>query len=125
MQQSATSRSAGPIGRRASPRRRAAIAAPRTRPRSLGLRGALVALLRVLIGAAIVVAAALLGPGLFLDTPQPAPHMSDAIVVISGDEQMARFQEGVNLYQRGLGKYLVFSGAAYDNGTSNADVMRD
>jgi uncharacterized SAM-binding protein YcdF (DUF218 family) len=37
---------------------------------------------------------------------------------------MARFQEGVNLYQRGLGKFLVFSGAAYDNGTSNADVMR-
>ena len=37
---------------------------------------------------------------------------------------MARFQEGVNLYQQGLGHYLVFSGAAYDNGTSNADVMR-
>ena len=49
---------------------------------------------------------------------------SDAIVVISGDEQMARFAEGLNLYQQGLGKYLVFSGAAYDNGTSNADVMR-
>ena len=37
---------------------------------------------------------------------------------------MARFAEGVNLYQRGLGRYLVFSGAAFDNGTSNADVMR-
>jgi uncharacterized SAM-binding protein YcdF (DUF218 family) len=45
--------------------------------------------------------------------------------VISGDEQMARFQEGVNLFRRGLGRFLVFSGAAYDNGTSNADVMRD
>jgi uncharacterized SAM-binding protein YcdF (DUF218 family) len=80
--------------------------------------------LRVLIGSVAVVAAALLGPGLFLDTPQPAPTPSDAIVVISGDEQLARFQEGVNLYQKGLGHYLVFSGAAYDNGTSNADVMR-
>jgi uncharacterized SAM-binding protein YcdF (DUF218 family) len=82
------------------------------------------ALLRVLIGAAIIVAVVLLGPGLFLDTPQPAPQRSDAIVVISGDEQMARFREGLNLYERGLARFIVFSGAAFDNGTSNADVMR-
>jgi uncharacterized SAM-binding protein YcdF (DUF218 family) len=88
------------------------------------LAGLLIALLRVALGSAIVVAAVLVGPGLFLDTPQPPPRPSNAIVVISGDEQMARFQEGLNLYQRGLGQYLVFSGAAYDNGTSNADVMR-
>jgi uncharacterized SAM-binding protein YcdF (DUF218 family) len=80
---------------------------------------------RVVVGAGIVVAAVLLGPGVFLDTPQPPPQVSDAIVVISGDEQMARFQEGLNLYQQGLGQYLVFSGAAFDNGTSNADVMRE
>ena len=86
-----------------------------------GWRGSL----RVLVGVIVVVAAALVGPGVFLDTPQPPPQASDAIVVISGDEQMARFQEGVSLYERGLGQYLVFSGAAYDNGTSNADVMRD
>ena len=66
----------------------------------------------------------LLGPAYLLDAPQPTPHTSDAIVVISGDEQMARFTERFNLYQQGLGEYLVFSGAAYDNGTSNADVMR-
>jgi uncharacterized SAM-binding protein YcdF (DUF218 family) len=72
----------------------------------------------------VALAVVLIGPGLFLDTPQPPPRISDAIVVISGDEQMARFQEGVTLYQRGFGQYLVFSGAAYDNGTSNADVMR-
>ena len=87
--------------------------------------GAFGGVLRVLAGAVVAVAAALAGPGLFLDTPQPAPEPSDAIVVISGDEQMARFQEGVSLYERGLGKFLVFSGAAFDNGTSNADVMRD
>jgi uncharacterized SAM-binding protein YcdF (DUF218 family) len=81
-------------------------------------------LLRLCVGLALLVAAAVLGLGLVLDTPQPAPRLSDAIVVISGDEQMARFQEGVNLYERGLGRYLVFSGAAFDNGTSNADVMR-
>ncbi len=86
--------------------------------------GALTTLLRLAVAGVLVVAIALLGPGFFLDTPQPAPTPSDAIVVISGDEQMARFAEGVNLYQRGFGRYLVFSGAAYDNGTSNADVMR-
>ncbi|GAC1314337.1 MAG: hypothetical protein NVSMB2_03620 [Chloroflexota bacterium] len=75
--------------------------------------------------AGLVTAAVLLVPGLVLDTPQPAPRPADAIVVISGDEQLARFQEGLALYQRGYGRYLVFSGAAYDNGTSNADVMRD
>jgi uncharacterized SAM-binding protein YcdF (DUF218 family) len=81
--------------------------------------------LRVAFGAGVVVLAVLIGPGVFLDTPQPPLQASDAIVVISGDEQMARFQEGLNLYQRGMGRFLVFSGAAYDNGTSNADVMRE
>ncbi|MCA1648638.1 MAG: YdcF family protein [Chloroflexi bacterium] len=81
-------------------------------------------LARLLVGGVLLVGLALIGPGVFLDTPQPAPKSSDAIVVISGDEQMARFQEGVNLYEQGFGHYLVFSGAAYDNGTSNADVMR-
>src|SRR5579864_4972373 len=80
---------------------------------------------RIAIGAIVLLAIALLAPGYVLDTPQPAPRKSDAIVVISGDEQLARFAEGVNLYQQGFGTYLVFSGAAYDNSTSNADVMRD
>ena len=82
-------------------------------------------LLRLLAGLTLLVAVVLLGPGLLLDTPQPAPPPSDAIVVISGDEQLARFQEGVNLYERGMGHFIVFSGAAFDNGTSNADVMRE
>src|ERR1700687_4384389 len=84
----------------------------------------LAAALRAVAGAVLLVGVALIAPGVFLDTPQPAPKASDAIVVISGDEQIARFQEGVNLYEQGFGQYLVFSGAAYDNGTSNADVMR-
>jgi uncharacterized SAM-binding protein YcdF (DUF218 family) len=79
---------------------------------------------RITVAAILLLTLALLAPGFVLDTPQPAPTRSDAIVVISGDEQLARFAEGVNLYRQGFGKYLVFSGAAYDNGTSNADVMR-
>jgi uncharacterized SAM-binding protein YcdF (DUF218 family) len=110
------------MGSASEPRR-----APREvgRTRAAGLKATwLTALLRVFVGAVLLVGIVLVAPGVILDTPQPAPKTSDAIVVISGDEQMARFQEGLNLYQRGLGQYLVFSGAAYDNGTSNADVMR-
>jgi uncharacterized SAM-binding protein YcdF (DUF218 family) len=103
--------------------------AARSTPSSVATKSAalswLIGALRVAVGAGIVVVAVLIGPGVFLDTPQPPPQVSDAIVVISGDEQMARFKEGLNLYQRGMGQFLVFSGAAYDNGTSNADVMRE
>jgi uncharacterized SAM-binding protein YcdF (DUF218 family) len=79
-----------------------------------------------LLAALVVLAAAgLVGTGFLLDAPQPLPlPRSDAVVVISGDEQMARFREGLRLYRAGLGRYLVFSGAALDNGTSNASVMR-
>jgi uncharacterized SAM-binding protein YcdF (DUF218 family) len=87
--------------------------------------GPLLTAARITVAAVLLTAAVLLVPGYILDTPQATPQRSDAIVVISGDEQMARFADGVNLFQQGFGKYLVFSGAAYDNGTSNADVMRD
>ncbi len=101
-------------------------ATARTRPTKTrpATRASTPILLRLVVGAAVLAGSALFVPGVVLHTPQPAPQMGDAIVVISGDEQMARFQEGVNLYQQGFGHYLVFSGAAYDNGTSNADVMR-
>jgi len=92
--------------------------------RHSALAATLIALMRLLVAIVIGAAIVLLGPAYLLDAPQPTPRTSDAIVVISGDEQMARFAEGLNLYQQGLGKYLVFSGAAFDNGTSNADVMR-
>jgi uncharacterized SAM-binding protein YcdF (DUF218 family) len=78
--------------------------------------------LSVLVGLPLLL---VVGTGFLLDTPQPAPEASDAIIVISGDEQLARFREGVRLFKDGMGQYLVFSGAARDNGTSNADVMRE
>ncbi len=78
--------------------------------------------LSVLVGLPLLL---VVGTGFILDTPQPAPEPSDAIIVISGDEQLARFREGVRLFKDGMGQYLVFSGAARDNGTSNADVMRE
>lgn len=105
---------------RSAPRYQTHTYSPATR---LPVAAALAWLGRILVGVVLLTAIALLGPGYLLDTPQPAPRNSDAIVVISGDEQLARFAEGVNLYEQGMGTYLVFSGAAYD-GTSNADVMR-
>ncbi|MBV9580999.1 MAG: YdcF family protein [Chloroflexi bacterium] len=111
-----------PSGRRFV-RPRQAVPAP-SPVRHSAATASLILLMRLVVALVVVAALVLLGPGFLLDAPQPTPHASDAIVVISGDEQMARFAEGVNLYQQGFGKYLVFSGAAYDNGTSNADVMR-
>src|SRR3569833_744067 len=60
----------------------------------------------------VVATVALVAPGFILDSPQPDPTRSDAVVVISGDEQLARFREGLRLYKLGLARYLVFSGAA-------------
>ena len=42
------------------------------------------ALFKLLVGIVGLIAVALLGPAFLLDTPQPAPRASDAIVVISG-----------------------------------------
>jgi uncharacterized SAM-binding protein YcdF (DUF218 family) len=99
-------------------------AVPRAHGRGGGGR-MLQRLLLLVFGCGALAGLALVLPGFVLDTPQPPAPPSDAIVVISGDEQMARFQEGVNLYRQGYGRFLVFSGAAFDNGVSNADVMRD
>jgi uncharacterized SAM-binding protein YcdF (DUF218 family) len=109
---------------RSAPRYHPRLAAQAVPVRQPALASAFRLLMRLMAAIVIGGAVALLGPGFLLDAPQPAPRVSDAIVVISGDEQMARFAEGLNLYQQGFGRYLVFSGAAFDNGTSNADVMR-
>src|SRR5258708_24201810 len=93
----------------------------RAAPRAAVWPAGLTFLLRVIVGAGLVTAAALIVPGIVLDTPQPAPTHSEAIVVISGDEQMARFQEGVNLYHRGLAEDPVLSAPAYDNRATHTD----
>src|SRR5260221_11324521 len=102
---------------------RMAPAAVRTR-RARVRPAALTFLFRVVVGAGIVTAAVLIAPGIVLDTPQPAPTHSDSVVVISGDEHMARFQGGRNRSQRARGQYLDFSRAAYVNRTRESDGMR-
>lgn len=51
---------------------------------------------------------------------------ADAIVAVSGGDTPARTQGAIDLYKKGWGKKLIFSGAAYDkSGPSNAEVMRN
>ena len=83
--------------------------------------------LRRVVFALILLAALLvsliLGIGWFI-----APHddlvKSDGIVVVSGGDTNKRVDEGIALWQDGWAPRLYFSGAAADQGTSNAAVMR-
>lgn len=76
--------------------------------------------LTVVLGAAL----AFIAPGFLLEGPTEPLAVSDAIIVISGDEALARYRDGVRLYRAGWAQKIVFSGAAWDGGHSNADVMR-
>lgn len=80
--------------------------------------------LLLFLSGALLGVGGLLGVGFLLDVPTTFPPRADAIVVISGDEQLARFREGVRLFRLGWARYIVFSGAAQDGQTSNAAVMR-
>ncbi|MBI2798597.1 YdcF family protein [Candidatus Saccharibacteria bacterium] len=64
------------------------------------------------------------GLGFFL-SPQDNLQKADAIVVISGGRTTARAQKGIQLFKDGYGKKLILSGAALDDGPSNALAMRD
>ena len=80
----------------------------------------------VAVGLGVILGAvgAFVVPGFVLEGPQEPLQTSDAIVVISGDEALARYRDGVRLYRAGWAPRLIFSGAAWDGGHSNADVMR-
>lgn len=63
------------------------------------------------------------GVGFYL-SPQDELREADAIVVISGGETDQRIKEGVELYQAGWSDLLIVSGAARDEGVSNALAMK-
>ncbi len=65
----------------------------------------------------------LIGTGFLLEGLQPPLESADAIIVISGDEDLARFREGLRLHREGWAPRLIFSGAARD-GVSNAQTMQ-
>lgn len=50
---------------------------------------------------------------------------TDAIVAVSGGNTPVRAEEAIKLYKAGWAKYLIFSGAAFDDASpSNAFVMK-
>jgi len=72
----------------------------------------------------IAAVAVFVAPGFLLEGPLEPLQRSDAIVVISGDEALARYRDGVRLYRAGWAPRLIFSGATWDGTHSNAEVMR-
>lgn len=80
-------------------------------------------LLTFLISLAVIILTATLGVGFFL-SPQDKLEKADAIVAISGGETAERTEEAVDLYKSNYAPLLIFSGAARDEGTSNAEAMK-
>jgi len=66
----------------------------------------------------------LVGVGFYL-SPQNNPDKADAIVVVSGGQTTSRAEKGIDLYKQGYAPNIIFSGAALDDGPSNAFAMRD
>ena len=79
------------------------------------------------IGTVVVLAALLIsgavGAGFFL-SPQNPLEKADAIVAISGGETHQRVAEAVELFKQGWAPLLIMSGAARDEGISNATSMK-
>jgi uncharacterized SAM-binding protein YcdF (DUF218 family) len=68
--------------------------------------------------------ATLVGVGFVVEGAQPPLESSDAIIVISGDENQARLRAGLQLWRARWAPRLIFSGAAREGPTSNAEAMR-
>jgi uncharacterized SAM-binding protein YcdF (DUF218 family) len=105
-------RQARPVVRRHSRMSNGLLSGP-SRGLALGLAIVLLA------GTAAVVSAGFLVQGL-----QPLLERSDVVIVISGDEDMARLREGIRLWRDGWAPRLMFSGAARAGPVSNAEAMR-
>ena len=86
-----------------------------------------VALWRFVVGVAFalgVLVVAVLAVGFVVEGIQPPLERSDAIIVISGDENLARHREGIRLWRGEWAPVLIFSGAAREGPISNAADMR-
>ena len=67
--------------------------------------------------------AGLLATGLIVEGTQPPLEPSDAIIVISGDEDQARLHEGLRLWRQNWAPRLIFSGAAREGPISKRRAM--
>lgn len=68
--------------------------------------------------------AAVWGAAFYL-SPQSSLRPVDAVVVVSGGQTQSRAAKGIELYKNGLAPEIIFSGAALDNGPSNARAMKE
>jgi uncharacterized SAM-binding protein YcdF (DUF218 family) len=84
------------------------------------VRHAFLTLLSILL----LLAIGLFAAGFAVEGFQPPLQASDAIIVISGDEDLARLRQGVRLWRDSWAPKLVFSGAAREGPISNAAAMR-
>jgi uncharacterized SAM-binding protein YcdF (DUF218 family) len=78
----------------------------------------------ILLVAPVPMALAVLAAGFVVEGLQPPLERSDAIIVISGDDDLARLREGVRLWRDQWAPKLIFSGAARAGPVSNAEAMR-
>ncbi len=83
--------------------------------------GWLVAIILVILLVGFIL---LIGVGFYL-SPQDNPDKANAIVVVSGGQTTSRAEKGIELYKQGYAPNIIFSGAALDDGPSNAFAMRD
>lgn len=81
-------------------------------------------ILAIILTALVVGFVLLVGVGFYL-SPQNNPDKADAIVVVSGGQTTSRAEKGIDLYKQGYAPNIIFSGAALDDGPSNAFAMRD
>jgi len=89
------------------------------------LLGSLIRFLAIVLAFVLLSAiAAILAGGFVVEGVQPPLERSDAIIVISGDEDQARLREGVRLWRESWAQRLIFSGAAREGPVSNAEAMR-
>ena len=72
----------------------------------------------------IVALGIMIGLGFYV-SPQNELAKADAIVIISGGETKERVATGVELFLNDWAELIVLSGAARDEGISNAVMMRD
>ncbi len=77
----------------------------------------------ILLLLTVVAATFFIGIGYYL-SPQSKLEKADAIVVVSGGQTTSRADKGIELYKQGYGENLIFSGAALDDGPSNASAMK-
>jgi uncharacterized SAM-binding protein YcdF (DUF218 family) len=81
-------------------------------------------LVAIVLIAVIFGFAGFVGIGYYL-SPQNEAQKSDAIVVVSGGQTTSRAQKGIELFKQGYAPVVIFSGAALDDGPSNAFAMRE